>query len=286
MIHAQPKKIFIREGETVTIRALGDIHLSQKASDTDRFIEDLKERKTDTTLFIDMGDSMDSIGGTAHKYFNPKSLKDEIMLADVPPLNAERDLLISILKKYTKPDEWLGHFSGNHPLMLLGTGLDLMQDVCSQCGHTYLGYQAYVPIQIEVPGGNKASMMILGSHGFGGGGQRWEGAGVNAYIQHAMRYEGWDIALYGHRHDKWVKPLAKIWPYSHPSGVRGVKEDVRLVAQCGTYLRTLSDGIYPTYSEKAGMTPRPLGGIDIQFKVVKEKIKGGKRSIRIKFLNT
>ena len=285
MIHVAPKKIRIREGETVTIRAFGDIHLSQKASDTDKLIEDLKDRKTDKTLFIDMGDSMDSIGGTAHKYFNPKSLKDEIMLADVPPLNAERDMLIKLLKKYTKPEEWLGHFSGNHPLMLLNTGLDLMQDVCSQCGHTYLGYQAYVPIQAETSG-HRIPIMILGSHGFGGGGQRWEGAGVNAYIQHAMRYEGWDIALYGHRHDKWVKPLAKIWPYAYPSGARGIKEDIRIVAQCGTYLRTLSNGVYPTYSEKAGMTPRPLGCVDIQFKIVRERNDEGAKTLKVKFLNT
>lgn len=286
MIHAEPKKIYVKEGEVITIRGLGDIHLSQKASDTDRFIEDLKERPTDKTFFIDLGDSMDSIGGTAHKYFNPKSMKDEILLAEVPPLNAERDMLIDILKTYTKPREWIGHFSGNHPLMLLSNGLDLMQDVCSQCGHTYLGYSAFVPIYIDNPSHHMVSIMILGHHGFGGGGQRWEGSGVNSYIQHAMRYEGWDIALYGHRHDKWVKPLAKIWPYAHSSGKRDVREDIRVIAQCGTYLRTLSKTVYPTYSEQKGMTPRPLGCIDIQFKVVQERNDDGSRSMKVKFLNS
>ena len=285
MIFAEPKIVHIKEGEIVTLRALGDIHLAQKASDTDKFIEDLKSRPTKTTLFIDMGDSMDSIGGTAHKYFNPKSLKDEIMLAEVPPLNAERDMLISLLKKYTKPREWIGHFSGNHPLMLLNTGLDLMQDVCSQCGHTYLGYSAYVPIQFTLTGNIYVTLMILGSHGFGGGGQRWEGSAMNSYIAHAMRYEGWDIALYGHRHDKWVKPLAKIYPYQHSRGGRWIREDTRIIAQTGTYLRTLSNGVYPTYSEKAGMTPRPLGGVDIQFKVARET-ENGNRSLKIQFLNT
>lgn len=245
MTHVAPYILKVRIGEIVTIKAVGDIHHLLRDSDENRLIEDLKDRPTDKVLYIDMGDSLDSIGGPAHKYFSPERVKLKFLQAGVPLLNAELNDLCDIFKKYTKPKEWLGHFSGNHPLMLLSNGLDLSQELCSRLGHRYLGYQAYVPISIDA-GGRRVSLMMLGSHGFGGAGQRWEGSALNAYIQHALRYDGWDIALYGHRHDKWVKPLAKISPYCHANGKRWVRESVRLIAQTGTYLRTLTDGPYPS----------------------------------------
>lgn len=281
MIHAIPKEIELEsETEEIVIRCFADIHFGLKASDAERFQHDLRERPGKRTYFIDLGDSLDSIGGVAHKYFNPRNLKEEILLGPKPPLQMERDMLIDIIKANTDKDEWLGHLSGNHPLFLLPNGLDLMQDVCSQLEHTYLGYQAYVPIQFNL-GTKRFTFMIFASHGFGGGNQRWEGSGMNAYIQHAMRYEGWDVALYGHRHDKWIKEIVRISPRS-VSGKRWVKEEIKIIAQCGTYLKTLSKDVYPTYSEKAGMTPRPLGCVDIRFRIT--RTEGLEKSLGVLFL--
>ena len=112
------------------------------------------------------------------------------------------------------------------------------------------------------------------------------GSAVNAYIAHSARYDGWDIALYGHRHDKWIKPLARVKPFFNiKSKRRWIKEDVKLVCQTGTYLKTLSKGIYPSYSEKSGMHPRPLGCINIQLKVTQD-LSMGRRANSIKFMNT
>jgi len=289
MIHAEPFVIHASTGEVITIKALGDIHHLQKASDEDRLISDILDRPTKQTFYISMGDSLDSIGGRANKYFSPMSIKDKFLTGEKPPLNMELDDLCRIYQKYTKPSQWIGHISGNHPLMLMDNGLDLMQNLCATLKHRYLGYQAYVPIHIITPRSDPRyfSLMIFACHGFGGGNARWEGSALNAYIAHSARYDGWDIALYGHRHDKWIKPLARIKPHFNvKSKQRWIIEDIKLVCQTGTYLRTLSKSLYPSYSEKSGMHPRPLGCINIQFKVVQEADDDGRTKSGVKFINT
>ena len=285
MIHAGKFVIKAREGEPITIKGLGDIHHLLKDSDEERFINDLRDRATEKTYFIDLGDNLDSIG-PSHKYFSlgrvkPRFLDGSNGTEIDPILNNEVKDLASIISTHTSPSEWIGHVSGNHPLMILGTGVDMCQILCYELKHRYLGYQAYVPIEI-VTNGKYHSLMLFVCHGFGGAGARWEGSGLNAYIQHSSRYEEWDIAFYGHRHDKWVKPLARIRPHTDSKGNRWIKEDVKLICQTGTYLRTLSDSMYPSYSEKKGMGPRPLGCVSIQFKVQREK---GVGPLTLKYLN-
>lgn len=267
MIFAEPKLIKVREGETFTIRGLGDIHHLLKESNEERLIQDLSLRTTDKTFFIDLGDNLDSIG-PSHKYFSPIRVKDRMFTKmdkqgnPLPLLNAELEDLCEIFQQYTKPNEWIGHVSGNHPLMQLANGVDLCQAMCERLGHRYLGYQAYVPLVIQMSGDHRFTIMLFVCHGFGGG--RMEGSSWNSYINHSARYDGWDIAMYGHRHMKGVMPLARIKPYlNEPDGRRWVKEDLRLICQTGTYLRTLSKTVYPSYSEKGGMNPRPIGCISV-----------------------
>ncbi len=293
MIHADPFIINAREGEIITIKALGDIHHLLKESDEDRFKSDLKTRQTEQTFFIDMGDSLDCIGPT-HKYFQINRVKPRLLVstdknkrlceAIKPLLNAEIDDLQDIYNKYTNPNEWIGHISGNHPLFMLSNGLDFVQQICFQLKHRYLGYQAYVPLNIRTKG-SEIPLMIFATHGFGGAGARWEGAALNAYIQHSSRYEGWDVAIYGHRHDKWIKALSRIRPsINMRTGERWIKEDEKLICQSGTYLRTLSHSVWPSYSEAKGMHPRPIGCVSIQFKVSR-LTENGSRHFKIQFLN-
>ena len=295
MIHANPFLIRASLGEIITIKGLGDVHFLRKDSDHDKFISDLKTRTTPQTFFIDLGDSLDAIG-PGHKYFSVDQIRPEFFItkdsrgrlesASKPLLDAEVDGLCNTIAKHTQPEEWIGHISGNHPLFLLNNGLDLTQQLCARLNHRYLGYQAYVPINIQTKGDEKFSLMILASHGFGGAGQRWEGAGLNSYIQHAMRYDSWDVAMYGHRHDKWVKALARIRPYiNHHTGERWVKDEIKLICQTGTYLRSLSNSLWPSYSEKKGMSPRPLGCISIQFKINRVRDKSRDRNLKIEYLN-
>uniref|UniRef100_A0A6M3K1X0 DNA repair exonuclease n=1 Tax=viral metagenome TaxID=1070528 RepID=A0A6M3K1X0_9ZZZZ len=214
-----------------------------------------------------------------------EDLKDKFITRETYPrmVDAEIEDYASILSKYTKPEEWLGHISGNHPLVMTEYGVDPLERLCVILGHNYLGYSAFVPVSIKYHS-SLVSCMIMAHHGFGGGGARKEGSGLNAYIDHALRYEGWDVALYGHRHDKWAKTVPRIKPQSHgkqhkPAWVRAVD---RKVAQCGTYLRTLSHSKYPTYSEKAGYPPRPIGALIIRIGLSRIR-EGGRDNLTLKF---
>ncbi len=251
-------------------------------------VEDLKDQPTPYTYFLGVGDELDSIA-RSDKRHRLEDLKDRFTSKKVYPklIQAEAEDYAEILNAHTKPEQWLGHITGNHPYAMTEHNIDPIQYLCTILKHPYLSYSAFVPLTIE-SGGHTLSFMILSHHGFGGGGARKEGAGVNAYIDHALRYEAWDLAVYGHRHDRWVKTVPRISPqaFSGPAKTLWVRAIDRKVCQCGTYMRTLSHGDYPTYSEKAGYPPRPLGCIKIRFKVTRENLEYGKRQFVIKWLGS
>lgn len=273
MIHAEPFAITVPIGEPFCIKFVADVHFGLKDQDEDLFIEDLSKRPCKHTYFLDLGDSVDGMG-PRHKYFNPNKIKPELWQSDKPILESEKEAYCRVVKKFTKPGEWIGHLSGNHPLFCLDNGLDLTMQICSELNHRYLGYSAYIPLRITEAKSPNAYMvlMILAHHGFGGAGARWEGSALNSYISHALRYCSWDIAAYGHRHDRWIKVLSVMEPYfNNKNGDRWVKDSERIVLQAGTYLRTLSHGVLPSYSEKRGMSPRPLGCVSLQMCLTRQK---------------
>jgi hypothetical protein len=231
-------------------------------------IEDLKEPRPNR-IIIGVGDELDSIS-RADKRHKLEDLKDRFTTKHVYPryIDAEMEDYADILKEYTKPQEWLGHCSGNHPLVMTTTNVDPVSNLCTRLGHPYLGYSAFVPVVVQYTT-CRVNFMIMCHHGFGGANSRKEGASVNAYIDHALRYDGWDLCLFGHRHGRWVQIVPKIAPQF--GGKRRdtiwVKATERIVAQTGTYLRTLSQGEYPTYSEKMGYPPKPIGCLVLKYKL-------------------
>lgn len=269
MIQAPPVTVELKSiNDEVNLVCISDVHHDQDASYEKLLIQDLKEtQKLPNRLLIGVGDELNSIS-RADKRHSFEGLKEKFTSKDVYPrlIDAEMEDYASILKKYTKPEEWLGHISGNHPLVMTQTQVDPVMNMCNLLGHRYLGYSAFVPLQLKYTT-SKVKCMILAHHGYGGSNARKEGSGFNAYIDFALRYEGWDIALFGHRHDRWVKTVPRVVPQmlggnaKKPAWIRSVD---RKVAMCGTYLRTLARGLYPTYSEKFGYPPRPLGCLIIK----------------------
>lgn len=286
MIHAKPFYIKASLGEPIHLRMLGDIHHLLQDSDEDRLISDLRNRPGDKTYFLDMGDACDAIA-PAHKYFSLHRIKNKFKIQDAPLLDAELQDLAGIISEWTSPEEWIGHLSGNHPLFLLNNGLDICQNLCSLLGHRYLGYSAFIPVVLTFGKGKEYSLMILAHHGFGGGGARTEGAAITAYTNHARNYTGWRIAVYGHRHQKGIWPLSVISPHVNlRTGERWIKDEERYLCLSGSYLRTLSDSEYPSYSEKGGMNPRSLGCVTLSFKISRESgHEGAEQSYTLRFLN-
>lgn len=287
MLQLKPKRIRINSiSEEINLLCISDVHHAQDASCENTLIEDLR-RPLKNRLIIGVGDELDSIS-RADRRHRAEDLKEKFRKKDVYPklIDAEKDDYAKILSKYTGSHEWMGHCSGNHPLAMTEYNVDPVESLCMKLAHPYLGYSAFVPLIIDYKS-SSVSCMLLVHHGFGGTNSRKEGAGLNAYIDHALRYEGWNIALYGHRHDKWAKPIPIIVP-QHMGGKLQrpgwVKSIDRLVCQCGTYMRTLSHGEYPTYSEKAGYPPKPIGALIVKFGIDRTQA-GGRDRMSLRFLN-
>lgn len=287
MLQLKPKYVGLKSiKEEINLLCISDVHHAQDASCEKTLIEDLR-KPLQNRLIIGIGDELDSIA-RADRRHKLEDLKEKFRKKEVYPrlIDAEKDDYAKILSKYTGPHEWLGHCSGNHPLAMTEYNVDPVESLCTKLAHPYLGYSAFVPIVLQY---RTACLgcMILAHHGFGGTNARQEGSGVNSYINHALRYEGWDIALYGHRHDRWSKVVPRIQPQAggHTTKPRWVKSIDRLVCQCGTYMRTLSHGEYPTYSEKAGYPPRPIGALTVKFGIDRDR-KDGRDNISLRFLNS
>jgi predicted phosphodiesterase len=259
--------------DEINLFFISDIHHAQDASNESLLIEDLKD-KPQNRFILGVGDEVDSISRADHRH-KLEDLKEKFTTKKVYPhlITAEVNDLSNIYSKYTTPDEWLGHCSGNHPLILTEqTQIDPVMMMCDKLNHRYLGYSAFVPLSIDPGNHRRVSCMIMCHHGFGGGGARKEGSGVNAYVDHALRFEGWDIAVYGHRHDRWVRTIPRIAPQGAGYSVRSpwVRAVDRIVTQCGTYLRTLSHAEYPTYAERAGYPPRPIGCVKLKIGIKRD----------------
>jgi hypothetical protein len=292
MYQAKPFYVHLKsQTEQFQISFISDVHHAADASDENRLIEDLQDRpKGVQCFFMGVGDELDSIPRCDLKRHSPSTMKSKFLANNVYHrcIDAEVEDYAEIINKFTKPEEWLGHITGNHPNAMTQHNTDPTQYLCNLTKSQYLGYSAYVPITIEC-GGRRTRFMIMAHHGFGGG--RTEGASFNAYIAHALRYEEWDLALYGHRHDRWIKSVPRIRPQSHGKQHHPWVQDIETkVAQCGTYLRTLShvdDGKIPSYAERAGYNPRPLGCLKVRVGLARSKFNGEEHlSARILWSNS
>lgn len=235
-----------------------------------------------------VGDELDSIPRSDQKRHKMEDLKDRFLDKKVYPrmIEAEAEDYARIVSTCTKPEQWLGHISGNHPLAMTQHNYDPTQYMCGLLKHTFLGYSAFIPMQITYSKNHTIPLMIMAHHGFGGANARKEGGDVNAYIDHAMRYEGWDIAVYGHRHKKFSVPVLRIKPqeggsHGKPAWVREVE---KRVCESGTYLKTLAQGTMPTYAEKFGYYPRPLGCLSLEIGLKRHR-DGGKDNYTLRFVS-
>jgi len=170
----------------------------------------------------------------------------------------------SLIRYNTDPEQWLGMGSGNHELaMLKYTSSDPHRRLCQTVGTLDLGYSFFLNLNFysgsDGNHGAGRTVVIYGHHGWGGG-SRTEGANLTKFAKNEAHYDA-DISLYGHTHDKFGKRMIRILPTRR--GVLKVVQKPMIVANCGTFMRTLSDDERPTYSEQSGYPPRDIGYITI-----------------------
>lgn len=255
-IHVHPFTHNLPFNGTLKIVAFGDVHYGATASHIKRFERKvLQENASDPhAFFLCMGDALDLIGPRDPRFRPGEGMSYEDFV------DKQIDGFTHLFKKYSIPPERiLGLGIGNHEDSIRKFyGTDPVARMCKRLDTTNLGYMFAIKINVVV-GTRKFPISIMGHHGFAGG--RKEGGAVNAYMDWVHRHPGHDVYLFGHNHKKWVHkvPTVEI-DYTRREQVdRSV-----LIGNTGTFLKTYSDGVQPTYSEKKGFYPVEIGHLEIQ----------------------
>lgn len=260
-------------GDRIKLIAFGDVHVGAANCDMDGFQQMLKQhgRKKDTYL-IDMGDACDMIIQSDSKRFRLSTIHRDFIQRAVESKEGESDFeiiedivdeeikwYVKTVQKYCDTERFLGIVSGNHHETIHKRhGSNPTKRIAEALGCENLGYCFFFRLLFKKEGSAHKELIIYGHHGWGGG-SRTEGYNVTKYCKDARRVGNANIFLYGHTHDLWVKPLAGIKP------VRNKVKDVPVyVFQTGTFLKTYSKGVTPSYAEQGGMPARALGYVEIE----------------------
>jgi UDP-2,3-diacylglucosamine pyrophosphatase LpxH len=238
---------------SIKIRPIFDVHYGNQWCDVDAFKRFISEAD-ENTWFIGGGDLLDSIiisDIRRYKKSSDATQSDAI-------INDSIDGMIEILRPIKDRVIGLGH--GNHEENILKyCSTDITRFISTALGIRQLGYSCMTRLLLSYDGGRTRTVVLYQHHGFGGG-SRTPGGDLTKYSKHAANYEA-DIYMYGHVHKRQTEPISRLSIH----GRELISAPKHLVI-CGTFLKTLSDGIPATYAEVGGYPPVSIGGYEIGIK--------------------
>lgn len=246
-------------GDRIKLVCFGCVHGGAANCDMDGFQQMLKRHgKVKDTYLVDMGDACDCVLPKDSTRFRSSCLHPYFREKDEDIVDQQVDWYCEQHEKYTDLDKFLGIVSGNHhDAILKYHSTDPTKRIAKRLGIPNLGYTFYYRLLFKKEGTGYQELIIYGHHGWGGG-TRTEGGNLTKYAKNTGHYLA-DIYLYGHTHDKWSKRIIRVKPV-----LDRVQEVPMIVANTGTFLRTLTKDEVPSYSERAGYPPRDLGYVIIE----------------------
>jgi len=265
-----------RSAEPIEIAVYGDVHFEAEGCDHKALKSSLKEDGQHKRYLLFPGDLFDLILPNDLKRFRPSALKWIITDPNTGRHRDTRDrkdaivdMLVNDAYKLLKPyaSRILGIGFGNHERSYIKRGYsDPIAGLITQLNkHTtkdariaHLGYSAFLrlviqPQQHKQRGGTR-SITLYYHHGWGGG-ARTRGATITKYWKHLADY-GADIGVYAHDHKSQLDSSIRFELIGRPPRVKAKK---RLLVLAGTFLRTISDGVDPSYGEEKGYAPENIG---------------------------
>lgn len=171
-------------------------------------------------------------------------------------LDYQTSEITNLLEPYR--EQLIGMAMGNHELTIIKKfGHNPHRKACTELNCEDLGFSFLMRLSLVPPGRNshKNSVIIYGHHGWGGN-SRTAGGNLTKFSRALESYWA-DVYLFGHSHDLVSRRIPRL--YVDRRG--NVQHRPAIVANVGTFKRTLSKGIIPSWEESMGFPPRTLGGV-------------------------
>jgi len=242
------KRIDYSKFKTIRLRPLYDCHIGNALCD-EHALKTFISCRDDNLFYIGGGDFLDAVTVKDPRY--SKSI-DKTMSSAIIDEQIEMGCdLLSPIK-----DKIIGFGTGNHEATILKhSGTDPIRRICKALNILYAGYSCYYKLALSKGGAAGRTIRIRAHHGAGGG--RTGGASLTRYEKDLKSYDA-DIFLFGHSHGK----VFRAYPQFSISGKRNFIAKERYIIECGTFLKTMQEGV-TSYSELANFPPTTLGGFEI-----------------------
>jgi predicted phosphodiesterase len=245
------------------VYGLGDLHLGAAACWERKLDETIAEIMADPNAYaIGLGDYADLILRQDMKRFTGTVIKSELldMLDDM--LNAQLGIVVKKLAPLAKAGKLIGLIRGNHERTAINHhSFDLTKAACDKLNVPYLKDQAFVCITLSMNKSNTKQMVtFFVRHGHSA--SRKPGAAINQQLDDISSYD-FDVMMIGHGHHKYVYKTVRIGPSKWINGGRKIMQREIIVAQCGTYARTCTQGV-ECYSEQKGYKPTDIGSVAVE----------------------
>lgn len=253
---------------------IGDLHIGARACHEARMEHDFEliSHRLNTYPLI-TGDSVDAIvpkdsrrfspGAVAPWVWNPKWAENEQFPLEAV-ISRQQHRAIQIFKNLPC-DRVLGIMEGNHETAYMKFhSSDVTHGIAKEFNWKMLGFSTFLTLTIGfLDSPITVKIRIYAHHGWGGG-SRTEGYNLTKYSRQLPYFDA-DIYAFSHVHDIQTKVIPFLAPVERDKwkdllhSNERIKFNDRALIVTGTYLRTLSDGRFPTYSEEKGYPPRKLG---------------------------
>ena len=202
--------------------------------------------------------------------YDPESLKS---IQEMHREFMDRNVL-PLLKPVVAASSCLGLLAGHHD-MDYSDGTNSTQYLCQKLGVPYLGRgEALVRVNLVLSGTNEHKRLnfdLLAMHGEGGGSA--VGTPIRK-MQQMLAYFDVDLILRGHSCDRFIFQEPQYgMTRTHPPRLRCRN---RMIANTGGFSESRVEG-ETTYVEKANMTPKALGWVEIHIHVKREAYASVKR---------
>lgn len=256
--------------QKLKIKPFGDIHRDSHNCDVKRWkawLEQAKAEHDPYTYYIGMGDYNDFASYTERKQMkglheSTCAKLDKIAAQDVARLCDE----LSFMKGHL-----LGLLHGNHEWCFMDGEL-ATEKMCEIMDCPFLGYAAYVRLNVAVRGTSKMCTDIFLTHGTGGG--RLLGSTINSIEKAANIFHDADIYLMGHDHKRGALPKTLL--YCDMS--MEVREKLQWFGRTGSFLRGFVEDT-PSYVVGRMYPPTSLGTISFEVEHIRSTYmkENGKR---------